>query len=159
MPPDDAARRFVENFALVLSEAGMPRMPSRVFACVLASDNGRMTAAEIAEDLEVSAAAVSGAVRYLVPLGMLRKAREPGARVDHYALPRDGWYETIASRDALIRRWESVLDDGVNAMHPDSAAAARLRESRDFFAFLRVELPAMLERWRAQQGSEHGSPE
>ena len=43
----------------------MGRMPARAFAAILAADDGRRTAAELAELLEVSPAAVSGAVRYL----------------------------------------------------------------------------------------------
>jgi hypothetical protein len=56
---NDAVARFVERFASVLEESGMPRMPSRVFAALLATDSGRATAAELADGLRVSAAAVS----------------------------------------------------------------------------------------------------
>ena len=45
----------------------MPRLASRVFARLLADDDGRMTAAELTESLDVSPAAISGAVRYLDP--------------------------------------------------------------------------------------------
>ena len=48
-PRRDAALRFVEDFALLLTEVGVPRMPARVFACVLADDSGGLTAAELAE--------------------------------------------------------------------------------------------------------------
>ena len=34
------AAEFVERFALLLDEAGMPRMPARVFAAILADDAG-----------------------------------------------------------------------------------------------------------------------
>jgi hypothetical protein len=53
---DAAVRRFVERFAQLLMEAGMPRMPSRAFACLLAEDSGRLTAAEFAERVQVSPA-------------------------------------------------------------------------------------------------------
>jgi hypothetical protein len=49
---DDPALRFVEDFALLLTETGVPRMPARVFACVLADDSGGLTAAELAERLQ-----------------------------------------------------------------------------------------------------------
>ena len=39
---------FVERFASVLTESGFPRMPARVFAALLATDSGRLTAAELA---------------------------------------------------------------------------------------------------------------
>ena len=45
---------FVERFALLLDEAGMPRMPARAFAAILAEDAGRLTARELAERLAVS---------------------------------------------------------------------------------------------------------
>ena len=35
-----SAAHFVEHFALLLDEAGMPRMPARAFAAVLAEDAG-----------------------------------------------------------------------------------------------------------------------
>jgi DNA-binding transcriptional regulator GbsR (MarR family) len=59
---DDAAR-FIERFASVMEESGIPRMPARVFAALLATDSGRLTSSELAELLQVSPAAVSGAVR------------------------------------------------------------------------------------------------
>ena len=76
----------------------MARTPARVFACVLAQDSGRLTAAELAERLGVSAAAISGAVRYLTQTGMLVRGREPGERRDHYAVHGDVWTEMYASR-------------------------------------------------------------
>jgi DNA-binding transcriptional regulator GbsR (MarR family) len=62
---DQAVLRFIERFSSVFTESGMPRMPSRVFVALLASDAGELTAAELADLLRVSPAAISGAVRYL----------------------------------------------------------------------------------------------
>jgi DNA-binding transcriptional regulator GbsR (MarR family) len=146
-----AAAEFVEQFALLLDEAGMPRMPARVFAAILADDAGRLTARELAERLSVSPAAVSGAVRYLVQAGMVSRGREPGGRLDHYRLHDDLWYETYAHRGEMLRRWEQAMAEGAEALGPDSPAGRRLEETREFFAFLREELPALMERWRARQ--------
>ena len=71
----DAVDRFVERFTALLIDGGMPRMPALVFSRVLAEDSGQLTAAEIAERLDVSPAAVSGAVRYLTRVGMLVRTR------------------------------------------------------------------------------------
>src|SRR5215211_9206123 len=76
---DEAVRRFVERFALDLAEAGMPRMPARVFAAILSAHDGRCTAADLAGALRVSPAAVSGAVRYLAQLGLVRRERSRGS--------------------------------------------------------------------------------
>ncbi len=148
----DGERRFVEQFAVDLTESGMPRMPSRVFACVLAEDRGWLTAGEIAERLQVSPAAVSGAVRYLVQVRMLHRGREPGARSDHYGLSEDDpWYTAIADRSALLARWERTVGDGAELLG-DRPAGRRLRETAEFFAFMQEELPGLLARWKARRG-------
>ena len=148
----DAERRFVEQFALDLTDSGMPRMPARVFACVLAEDRGRLTAGEIAERLQVSPAAVSGAVRYLVQARMLQRGREPGARSDHYGISEeDPWYTAITDRTELLARWERTAAEGAELLGDARPAGRRLRETQEFFAFIRQELPALLERWHARR--------
>jgi DNA-binding transcriptional regulator GbsR (MarR family) len=132
----------------------MPRMPSRVFAAVLAEDSARLTAGEIAERLRVSPAAVSGAVRYLAQTRLLFRGREPGARADHYYLSEDDpWYAAITNRAELLARWEESASRGAEVLGLDRPAGARLRETAEFFAFLREELPGMLERWQARRTS------
>jgi DNA-binding transcriptional regulator GbsR (MarR family) len=148
---DEAVRRFVERFALNLTEAGMARMPARVFAAVLVAADGRRTAAELAGQLGVSPAAISGALRYLTQLRLVSREREPGERVDHYRVSSDTWYEAIARRDEMVGRWLQDLVDGVKAVGPDTAAGARLEETRAFFEYLLQEVPLLLERWRARR--------
>jgi DNA-binding transcriptional regulator GbsR (MarR family) len=145
---EEAVRRFIERFALDLTEAGMARMPARVFAALLANDDGRLTAAELAELLGVSPAAISGAVRYLTQLRMVSRGREPGERRDHYQVSSDMWYEVVARRDQLLLRWEQDLQDGIKAVGPDTPAGARLEENRRYFEFLRHEAPKVMARWR-----------
>ena len=147
----EAVRRFVERFALQLTEAGMPRMASRVFAGILVADDGNRTAAELAEQLSVSPAAISGAVRYLTQVGLVVREREPGQRLDHYRVFDDVWFETLTRRDDLLARWEGDLQDGVKALGPSSPAGQRIEETRQFFAFIRAEMPLMLARWRASR--------
>jgi DNA-binding transcriptional regulator GbsR (MarR family) len=142
---------FVERFASVLVDAGMPRMPSRVFALLLATDSGRLTSAELAERLQVSPAAISGAVRYLMQVSLISREREPGSRKDVYRLHDDQWYEAIVRREALLTRWERAILDGIDAVGPDTPAGRRMRDTASFFEFLAVEMPALLTRWREQR--------
>ena len=149
----DAAARFIERFASVLEESGMPRMPSRVFAALLSVDSGRATAAELSDALRVSPAAISGAVRYLIQTSLISREREPGSRRDVYRLHDDEWYEAIYRREAVLARWERAVLDGVEAVGADSPAGRRLADTAEFFAFLQAEMPAMLQRWRARRSS------
>lgn len=146
-----AVARFVERFALLLTDSGMTRMAARVFSRLMATDSGSLTAAEIAESLRVSPAAVSGAVRYLAQVGLVAKGREPGERRDHYSVTAVSWMEAIVNRDRLLDAWVAALHDGATALGDGSPAAARLAESKRFFEFLRGEMGQVLDRWRAQE--------
>jgi DNA-binding transcriptional regulator GbsR (MarR family) len=150
---DEAVRRFVERFALDLVEAGMARMPARVFAALLADDDGQLTAAELAERLHVSPAAISGAVRYLMQVSMVARGREPGERRDHYRVSSETWYEAVTRRDQILARWMDDLQQGIKAVGLDTPAGARLEETREFFEFLHDEVPKVMVRWREQHSA------
>lgn len=145
----DELLRFVERFAMVLTESGIPRMPARVFAYVLAEDAEKYTATELANGLRVSPAAISGAVRYLLQVGLLTKEREPGARSDHYRIfDEDVWGTIVSQRVPVLKTYEDAAAEGVRILRPGSPGARRMRETQEFYAFLRAEQPKVLERWR-----------
>ncbi|WP_236789943.1 GbsR/MarR family transcriptional regulator [Amycolatopsis sp. GM8] len=156
-PLDEATLRFVEEFAQWLTEAGMPRMPSRVLAAGLASPEGHLTARELTEILKISPAAVSGAVRYLDQIGLVRRARKPGGRRDIFIVRTDYWYEMVSSQDKRYQHLLSSLADGIQAVGAESPAGERLKETYDFFAYLAEEMPKMVERWRTRRLTKEGS--
>lgn len=153
-----AASRFTEQFAAQLVWAGMPRMPARVFAALLASESGSLTAAELGERLHVSPAAVSGAVRYLTQQYMVAREREPGSRRDIFRVHSNQWYEALTNRDSVLKRWETALRDGITSLGPDSPASRRLEETLAFFEFVQGELAGMMTRWRTHRESLFGPP-
>ncbi|MET9759522.1 MarR family transcriptional regulator [Streptomyces sp. NPDC006372] len=152
----EAVSRFVESFAAQLVEAGMPRMPARVFVALLSSDEGSMTSADLGEQLRISPAAVSGAVRYLAQTHMVSREREPGSRRERYRVRGDQWYEALTNRDAVLKRWEGALREGVTSLGPDTPAGRRLSETLAFFEFLQGEVASMMERWRVHREKTFG---
>jgi DNA-binding transcriptional ArsR family regulator len=148
---EDAVRRYIESLALVLTQLGMQRMSARVFAALMVTDEGKLTASELAEKLSVSPAAISGAVRYLEQVGMVAKERAPGERRDHYRLFDDLWYATFLKRDRMMVMWRDAAEDGISALGEDSPAGRRLAEMRDFLSYLIKEIPLMFERWHRER--------
>ncbi|MBW8751631.1 MAG: MarR family transcriptional regulator [Propionibacteriales bacterium] len=143
---------FVEEFALMLADLGFPRMPARVFAVVLAAPEESLTARELADRLRVSPAAISGAVRYLSTLSLVRRTRRTGERVDRFGLGDEVWApvfeaELVAYRP-LIQACERALRSGALA----GRGAERVEETREFLEFMSVEMADMLVRWRARRG-------
>jgi DNA-binding transcriptional regulator GbsR (MarR family) len=147
----DAVRRFIERLASVLGEAGFPRMPARVFAGLLASDPGRLNAAELAELLQVSPAAVSGSVRYLSQVGLVSRESEPGSRRVSYRVPDDVWDQVLRLRDQVMHRLIATMREGVEVLDAGSAAGHRLTESIRYFEFVGAELAHLVELWRNPQ--------
>ncbi|MFF0509663.1 GbsR/MarR family transcriptional regulator [Streptomyces sp. NPDC004250] len=154
----EAVSKFVEGFAAQLVEAGMQRMPARVFAALLASDSGSLTSAELGETLQVSPAAVSGAVRYLSQQHMVSREREPGSRRERYRVHSNQWYEALTNRETIIKRWESALREGVASLGAETPAGRRMSETLAFFEFVDGEITAMMERWRAHREKVFGTP-
>lgn len=142
---------FVERFASTLADSGFPRLAARVFATLLVSGNGRMTAAELAERLHASTGGVSGAVRYLVHIRLIRTERDPGTRRHAYVV--DGsWYEATVTANPFLERGEADLREGI-AILGDSPAADRLAETLELILFLRDETRAMMRRWHERRAT------
>lgn len=158
MRADDADELsgFVERFASTLADAGFPRLAARVFATLLVSKDGRLTAAELAQRLRASAGGVSGAVRYLVHLRLIRIERAPGTRRHAYVV--DGsWYEATLTANPLLERGEADLCEGI-ALLGDSPAADRLNETLELIHFLRDETHAMMHRWDQRKATMRARP-
>jgi hypothetical protein len=130
----EAVGRFIERFAGVLHESGVPRMPARVFTALLAV-------------LGVSAAAVSGAVRYLLQVGLATSAGEPGSRRLSYSVPDHVWQLLLRAHIATMARWSTTMADGVGLLGAGTPAGERMAESSRFFDFVTTELPGILARW------------
>lgn len=152
---EQAVRQFIERFASMLAQAGVPLMPARVFVALLTADAPQLTADDIAGILQVSPAAVSGAVRYLLPIGLVTRETQPGSRRYWYQTPRNVWVEISKFQDQVMSRWSQTLRDGLDLISPDSLASERMRDSIMYFDFVQKELPLVFSRWEEYRHS-HG---
>lgn len=150
---EDPLFGYIERFAAVLVAAGFPPMPARVFVALLVTDAGRLTAAELAAVLRISPAAVSGAVRYLIQIGMVHKERVPGSRRDYYRMPGGMWDSLIRQRDQVMTRWTALVREGIDLVGPGTAAGGRLAEQAEFLEFTTKELSQILDRWQEYRAS------
>lgn len=143
--------RSVEQFAAALAEAGLPSLPSRIFSALLMDDDGRMTSAELTHVLGVSPASVSGAVKYLGHLQLIRREREPGSRREVYVVEDDAWHGMMVRRDHLYAPLLRALDAALEARGAGDPAYQRIRLSAEFLRFVDAELSDLAERWAARR--------
>ena len=153
MARDEAAlAEVMEHSAAVLTAAGFPRMPARVLMALTVTETPGLTAAELAERLEVSPAAISGAVRYLQSLGIIRRLSQTGSRRDRYEIPSD-WYALMVRNSPVYGVLADQAEAGLAAVgDPDSPATERLRDMAGFYRFVQGRLPALIAEWEQVRG-------
>jgi DNA-binding transcriptional ArsR family regulator len=151
---EGAIADFRERFAQIMVESGMPRMAARVYAALLVTDSGKLSAAELAERLGVGASAISGAVKYLVQVRLVERGREPGTRHDFCRIHEHTWSHFVSQSDPVLVRVQAGADEGTALLGLDSLAGQRLDETRRFFAFLREEIEQSMAKWRRLQAAE-----
>ena len=144
---DEAVQRYAEQFGNLLAETGWPRMSARVFAAILGSEQGRMTAADLSEQLQASPAAISGAVRYLLQMRLASREREPGSRRDLYVVQDDFWHQSMMRQDRFLTRWEDSVRLMLDAAGEGTDTDRRLRATLGFLEFIQEEVDGLSERW------------
>ncbi|MGB2570355.1 GbsR/MarR family transcriptional regulator [Micromonospora citrea] len=150
---EEGVHLFVERMAMAFADFGFPRMAARVLFAVMSADEP-LTAAEIGDKLGVSAAAVSGAVRYLIQFGMLVREPVKGSRRDRYRMPENAWYEATIIKSGLYKNFIDIADGGVDALNGRATPGGeRVTEMRDFFVFVQEEMDSLGERWRARRAA------
>ena len=153
MSAHEVEHRSVEQLGAALAEAGLPSLPSRVFAALLVDDDGRMTSLELTEVLGVSPASISGAVRYLGHLQMLRREREHGSRRDVYVVDDDAWHGLMMRRDHLYAPILRALQSAVDERGTDHPAYRRLTLTAEFLRFVDAEMAGLADRWAAHRAA------
>jgi len=151
-----AQQDFVDRMGSALHQAGLARVPSLVFSALLADEDGRMTAAELAEELHVSPASVSGAVRYLEQIDMLRRERVRGSRRDVYVVEEETWHTALMQRDQVYTPMLAALSDGLAAVDAGSPAHRRMLVTREFLAFVNDEMRALADKWEQRRRAIEG---
>ena len=150
-PADEAerARRagVVEHLGGALAEAGLARLPARVFAALMATEDGRLTAAELARDLQVSPAGISGAVRYLTNVRLIRRERERGSRRDVYVVLDDAWHDILMQKDQIYAPILAALVEAREEVGSATRAGGRMQLSVEFLEFVQREMDDMARRW------------
>jgi DNA-binding transcriptional regulator GbsR (MarR family) len=142
---------FVERMGSALSQAGLARVPSLVFSQLLVDEDGRMTSAELAKALHLSPASISGAVRYLEQIGMMRRERERGTRRDVYVVEEEAWHTALMRRDQVYAPMIAALTAGLEAVPAGTPAHQRMLVTREFMAFVNEELQALADKWEQRR--------
>jgi hypothetical protein len=145
-------REFAEELGVIGERIGMPRMNARLLGYMLICDPPAQSIAELERALGVSRASISIATRLLQASGLIRRVAAPGSRGYRFELDTSffvGQTTAAANPFTLLRM---TLARGVEiAGGEDHPRASRLREARDFYAFVEHAIPEAIERFKADR--------
>ncbi|MFI5803647.1 helix-turn-helix domain-containing protein [Streptomyces sp. NPDC051561] len=131
----ESVRGFEEVFTTVFMASGLPKMTARILACLYATDSGSLTAAELAQRLDVSPASVSKAVAFLEAQGLIQRRRDEGRR-ERYTVDDDIMYESTLASARATAHLRDTARQGVAVLGPDTPAGARLENLARFVDFV-----------------------
>jgi len=132
----EAVRGFMEQFVALMIQTGLPRMAARVFACLITTDSGSLTSADLVQHLRVSPASVSKAIAYLEGLELVRRERDPRRRRECYIIDDDLWLRTWMTDAQRHAKWANTAQQGARIFAAATPAGARLDQMSRFFARL-----------------------
>jgi AAA+ ATPase superfamily predicted ATPase len=131
----EAVREYAEMLTTVLMGSGLPKMMSRVLACLYTTDSGSLTSAELVQRLQVSPASVSKAITFLDSLDLVRRQRDERRR-ERYVVDDDLWYQSMIRSVRDNARFAETARQGVAILGPGTPAAARLENIARFLDFV-----------------------
>jgi DNA-binding transcriptional regulator GbsR (MarR family) len=130
-----AVADYEETLTTVLMGSGLPRMTARVLASLFIADAGSLTAAQLAQHLQVSPASVSKAISFLESQSLVRRERADGRR-DRYVVDDELFYQaTLAGAKANAQLAETARQ-GVAVLGRETPAAVRLENIARFMDFV-----------------------
>jgi DNA-binding transcriptional regulator GbsR (MarR family) len=147
-----------ERAAAIMTAAGMPRMPARVMMALVAAPEQGYTAADLGDRLGVSAAAISGAVRYLAQLHFINRRTLPGERRERFFLVTQGLYRSVTQNRPVYERSADEMLNIAAELDEDGPARARAEEMASFFRFMAARMPQLIQEWQTERQAGSVSP-
>ena len=145
-----AERRYAEQAGVVLAGMGLPLATGKLLGWLLICEPAAQSGAEMAAALGLSKGSVSAGIRILENSGLARRVAMPGRRGTFYEMTPDAIMRAAGSEKFTYFR--QLLDRGLEVVGgEDAPGAERLRLNRDFYAFLEVEVPALIECFKVER--------
>lgn len=145
---------FVEAMGLGLEATGLQRAAGRMLAWLMVCDPPEQSAEQLAAALQASTGGVSTTVRMLTQMQLVERVGRAGERRSFYRVAPNVWDHAMAAQEQPTARLRAIADDGLRVLaDADPDRRSRLREMRDYLAFIEREMPALRRRFHDEKGA------
>ncbi|MFT4122402.1 MAG: MarR family transcriptional regulator [Microbacteriaceae bacterium] len=145
---------FAFDFATMWTGSGASMMDGRVLGYLMIMRQPYISSADLARVLTASSGSVSMSTRRLVDAGFIKRHIIPGDRSHYFHADVDIWGSWLAGERRYLDRQRARIQDGMALLEGsddpgDQDALRRMRNGRDYMAWLRDYHYKMLEAWEA----------
>ncbi|MCP9234697.1 GbsR/MarR family transcriptional regulator [Lewinella sp. JB7] len=154
-PIPDIKQR-VEELGVFFEQTKLTPMEARVFALLLLSDPPEMDFYAIQDFLQASKSTISNALKRLMAEGRVEYITKPGDRKRYFRVSIIKWLEHIQQALASVGPFVSTLDKVITLRKDTSSPEFNrdLHRIKDYFLFLKEELPRVQAKWNEREGSD-----
>lgn len=139
---------YIEEVGLALAAFGLPRMAGRVYGALLVADPPELSAEDLASILRASRGSISSSTRMLELGGLIERISKPGERRDYFRNKPGAWAASLQTRMNASQVFLKLAEKGLEvANSSDPKVLEGLSDMRDFFRFMELEFPKLLEKW------------
>jgi len=141
----DARDLFIEEMAIFMDEAGLPRMGGRVLGLLLVCDPPHLSAGEMGAALQASKGSISTMTRMLTNMGFVERVGLPQQRQSYFRIRPGVWSGLLRSQVGKVAAARDLAERGIQMLKEDGTEVdGRLREMHDLYGFLeRTPRPAL----------------
>ena len=146
-------KQFIEDAGICYEDMGLPRMAGRIFGWLLVCEPPHQCAEDLASVVGASKGSISSMTRLLVQFGLIERMGLPGKRGIYYRVKPGAWSEHAKARLSHLGAVRELAERGLDLLKKEGhQSGQRLKELRDFHAFLEREIPALLDRYDRERG-------
>lgn len=145
---------FVEEMGALFERLGNGRMTGRVWGYLLIMDVEQVSAAELAEALETSPGAISGATRQLISIGLVDRIRLPGERRDYFTIHHGAILTLMRRRAESLSTARDMAMRALARFGDRDIARPHLQELYDVYSWFADEYPALVDRFLAERATQ-----
>ncbi|MBB4080435.1 DNA-binding transcriptional regulator GbsR (MarR family) [Lewinella aquimaris] len=148
-------KQRVEEIGIFYEQTTLTPMEARVFALLLLADPPEMDFFAIQDFLQASKSTISNALKRLMNEGRVDYITKPGDRKRYFRVSVLRWLEQIQESFASVGPFVSTLNKVID-LRKDTNSPEFNRELlyiKDYFLFLKEELPRIQAKWNERKRS------
>ena len=142
---------FVEEMGALFERTGNGRMTGRVWGYLLIVDAEHVSAADLAEALDASPSAISGATRTLISLGLVDRIRLSGERRDYFTIHHGAILTLMRRRVDALTMARDMAARALDRFGDRDIARPHLEELYEVYSWFAAEYPGMVDRFLVER--------